>query len=253
MDSESSAYGASNNKHHRYMVFGKKQRYIEVFQCSGEDMSVVLTGGVSGASAGKPQPPLLSPGMLPSPAPLVSGQVGQYDMLSLGALGVQPGLTAGLAGVPQLLPTAASRPDLNMLQLLQVQGLGLGLPPTTPPLVMLPPRPGLAIQPTALQLQGLQPQQRFPGLLPSPQTGLFPHIPATGGKRTHEQAFTAAGGYTGTLPPKRPPVMYTTTQAGVVTTPTPPGTPALLPTPTTLYGTQATPPVSHVAAAYPTL
>ena len=57
MDSESSAYGASNNKHHRYMVFGKKQRYIEVFQCSGEDMSVVLTGGVSGASAGKPQPP----------------------------------------------------------------------------------------------------------------------------------------------------------------------------------------------------
>jgi len=66
MDSESSAFGASNTKHHRYMVFGKKQRYIEVFQCSGEDMSMVLAGGASGAGAGaagkQAQPPLLSPG-----------------------------------------------------------------------------------------------------------------------------------------------------------------------------------------------
>ncbi|XP_076269051.1 epithelial splicing regulatory protein fusilli isoform X2 [Rhynchophorus ferrugineus] len=45
MDSEASAFAAAQHKHHRYMVFGKKQRYIEVFQCSGEDMSLVLTGG----------------------------------------------------------------------------------------------------------------------------------------------------------------------------------------------------------------
>merc|ERR550539_1586455 len=51
MDSEGSAFGAANTKHHRYMVFGKKQRYIEVFQCSGEDMSVVLTGGAGGQQA----------------------------------------------------------------------------------------------------------------------------------------------------------------------------------------------------------
>jgi len=64
MDSEASSFSAANNRHHRYMVFGKKQRYIEVFQCSGEDMSMVLTGGVAGL--GHPQPqakaPLLSPG-----------------------------------------------------------------------------------------------------------------------------------------------------------------------------------------------
>merc|ERR1719334_2703730 len=48
MDSEPSSFAAANNRHHRYMVFGKKQRYIEVFQCSGEDMSLVLTGGVGG-------------------------------------------------------------------------------------------------------------------------------------------------------------------------------------------------------------
>jgi len=61
MDGEGSAFGAANHRHHRYMVFGKKQRYIEVFQCSGEDMSLVLTGGAA-ATGGQTKPPLLSPG-----------------------------------------------------------------------------------------------------------------------------------------------------------------------------------------------
>ncbi|KAK8382536.1 hypothetical protein O3P69_015425 [Scylla paramamosain] len=56
MDSEHSAYLASQQRHHRYMVFGKKQRYIEVFQCSGEDMNMVLTGGLPA------QRPIVSPG-----------------------------------------------------------------------------------------------------------------------------------------------------------------------------------------------
>lgn len=71
MDSELSACETAQQKHHRYMIFGKKQRYIEVFQCSGEDMSLVLTGGVPGPSSpAKAAPALLSPGMLPSIAPL---------------------------------------------------------------------------------------------------------------------------------------------------------------------------------------
>merc|ERR1711936_33775 len=61
MDGENSAFGAANHRHHRYMVFGKKQRYIEVFQCSGEDMSLVLTGGAT-AGGQQTKPPLLSPG-----------------------------------------------------------------------------------------------------------------------------------------------------------------------------------------------
>ncbi|XP_071547541.1 RNA-binding protein fusilli isoform X4 [Panulirus ornatus] len=56
MDSEHSAFLAAQQRHHRYMVFGKKQRYIEVFQCSGEDMNMVLTGGLPA------QRPLVSPG-----------------------------------------------------------------------------------------------------------------------------------------------------------------------------------------------
>ena len=55
MSSEGAAFQAAQQRHHHYMVFGKKQRYIEVFQCSGEDMNHVLTGGtatVSSAASG---------------------------------------------------------------------------------------------------------------------------------------------------------------------------------------------------------
>ncbi|XP_056638862.1 RNA-binding protein fusilli isoform X2 [Diorhabda carinulata] len=63
MDSEQSAFMTAQQKHHRYMIFGKKQRYIEVFQCSGEDMNLVLTGGIPApVSPAKATPALLSPG-----------------------------------------------------------------------------------------------------------------------------------------------------------------------------------------------
>ncbi|XP_046973733.1 RNA-binding protein fusilli isoform X1 [Vanessa cardui] len=65
MDSEASAFLCAQQKHHRYMTFGKKQRYIEVFQCSGDDMNLVLTGGVTPATS----PKVLSPGTLLSPPP----------------------------------------------------------------------------------------------------------------------------------------------------------------------------------------
>ncbi|XP_063542579.1 RNA-binding protein fusilli isoform X2 [Cydia strobilella] len=60
MDSETSAFLCAQQKHHRYMTFGKKQRYIEVFQCSGDDMNLVLTGGVTPSAS----PKVLSPGPL---------------------------------------------------------------------------------------------------------------------------------------------------------------------------------------------
>ncbi|EFX70109.1 hypothetical protein DAPPUDRAFT_202511, partial [Daphnia pulex] len=61
MDSEQSSFQAAQQRHHRYMVFGKKQRYIEVFQCSGEDMHVVLTGGLALPSTPATPKALLSP------------------------------------------------------------------------------------------------------------------------------------------------------------------------------------------------
>ena len=44
MDSEMSAATAAAIAHNKYMQIGKKQRYIEVFQCSPEDMHLVITG-----------------------------------------------------------------------------------------------------------------------------------------------------------------------------------------------------------------
>lgn len=42
MRSETAAAAAALDKHHQYMQLGKKQRYIEVFQCSAQDMAVLL-------------------------------------------------------------------------------------------------------------------------------------------------------------------------------------------------------------------
>lgn len=45
MQTEFAASQAALAKHHKYMVFGKKYRYIEVFQCSLDDMSMLLNSG----------------------------------------------------------------------------------------------------------------------------------------------------------------------------------------------------------------
>lgn len=67
MDSEGSAHACATQRHHRYMSFGKKLRYIEVFQCSGEDMRQVLTGGTLEAPA--TMKPMITPGTLPAQTP----------------------------------------------------------------------------------------------------------------------------------------------------------------------------------------
>lgn len=62
MDSESAAQASAQQKHHKHMLFGKKQRYIEVFQCSGDDMNLVLQGGYQQF----PSPPAISAKQIPS-------------------------------------------------------------------------------------------------------------------------------------------------------------------------------------------
>ncbi|XP_025410911.1 RNA-binding protein fusilli isoform X2 [Sipha flava] len=70
MNNEGSAAQAAMAKHHNYMSFGKKQRYIEVFQCSGEDMNLVLTGG--GAATGALSPVAAKSLLSPPGGPLMS-------------------------------------------------------------------------------------------------------------------------------------------------------------------------------------
>ncbi|CAG9538758.1 unnamed protein product [Cercopithifilaria johnstoni] len=65
MDSEMSAATAAALAHNKYMQIGKKQRYIEVFQCSPEDMNLVLAN------------PPLPPQFILQPRPLFPQQTVQ--------------------------------------------------------------------------------------------------------------------------------------------------------------------------------
>jgi len=138
MDSESSAFGAASSKHHRYMVFGKKQRYIEVFQCSGEDMSLVLTGGAGGQQN-----------------KLGAGQ----QAAGQGAAGLNTGLVSPGGAFPAYTPLlGAPRPPPPSFshfpaQLLYWPGCGYPSPPISPNNYYMapghPPPPASLLTPTS--------------------------------------------------------------------------------------------------------
>ena len=189
MDSDVSAHAAATNRHNRYMVIGKKQRYIEVLQCSGEDMSLVLTGGLAPPppppSAAANTAPVKSPaGMLPIPTSLTAAAAGlpgaaaaaslpQFSLYNEqiphhlspllypaggAAAGVSSLLLNGLLPPAQTLPTsAAAIPGMEQLLLPQQQ--------LQQQLLMLPPtQPRFHLPPAAQQLQAAP---QF--LIPPPQ------------------------------------------------------------------------------------
>lgn len=108
MDSEEAAAASALQKHNKYMMFGKKPRYIEVFQCSGDDMNLVLNGGIP-PPVNPTKSPLLSPGMLPqspsnicppgdyretrhSPRLLIqNAAIASYDVTKRGDCRISPG------------------------------------------------------------------------------------------------------------------------------------------------------------------
>lgn len=105
MDSETAAQASAQQKHHKHMMFGKKQRYIEVFQCSGDDMNLVLQGGYQQFQ----QAPSLSAkqhpsGMLPSSRPQQSVQPLQVS--------IPPPLTIPLS-IPQAVHPTANATSTN--------------------------------------------------------------------------------------------------------------------------------------------
>ncbi|KJH46657.1 hypothetical protein DICVIV_07265 [Dictyocaulus viviparus] len=106
MNSEQAAAGAAAAAHNKFMIIGKKQRYIEVFQCSPDDMHLVMTPK---APAPVPPPPTLMlqqrptfvsniPGLVPMSAPMfwpypsppvspnmvIPGQVNQLVVYGIG-------------------------------------------------------------------------------------------------------------------------------------------------------------------------
>ena len=138
MKNEQAAYQAAQQRHYRNMTFGKKQRYIEVFQCSAGDMNTMLTpstvpeasygtttavtaAGVAtsqaAAAAGKVSsttppsnaPGILSSGMLPltnppPPPPAAAGAAGT----NTAAQAVTPQVSSASSSLTGLDPLAAS-------------------------------------------------------------------------------------------------------------------------------------------------
>jgi epithelial splicing regulatory protein 1/2 len=63
MNSEQTAEVSALAKHKKFMFMNNKKRYIEVIQCSGEDMNLVLTNGLA---AGLPPHAMLPQSAVPT-------------------------------------------------------------------------------------------------------------------------------------------------------------------------------------------
>ena len=227
MDSEPSATSAANNRHNRYMVIGKKQRYIEVLQCSGEDMSLVLTGGLV-PPATPTKSPLISPGMLQLPCPptlnypAVASEASQLNPLAYQNLLMQGLLGPTAPGLMNPANPSAQIPGLEFLLQQQQQQSpfmmlpGQAIPRLLPPSMQLQHNPAFLLPPPPIQ--GVVPR------LPAPPPAFSasqppPPAPQHPAKRSHDQAFQQQ---LDAVPNKRPaPILYPQVSvAGLLPNPT---------------------------------
>ena len=220
MDNDVSSANAANSRHNRYMVIGKKQRYIEVLQCSGEDMSMVLTGGLGSPTTPTKSAGLVTPGMLQLPPPNVQPPAAAAalppppptDPLQAAALNSIVYQNMLLSGLLSPSPAAAQvSPGWDLVMppqspYLMLPGGGSGVPRLIAPSLPLNANPSLFLPPP-----GPNPLSVQAAGLPRPPLSVFPvsHPPpplqTASVKRTHDQAFHAGGD---AVPPKRNPVLY---------------------------------------------
>ncbi|KAI5727194.1 hypothetical protein M8J76_015896 [Diaphorina citri] len=164
MDSEHSAYLAAQLRHNRNMIFGKKQRYIEVFQCSGEDMNLVLNGVL----------PPTSPAISPVGKTLLSPGVPMLGPHQFGA----PHPPFSHFGAPRLLSPApnTSFPSHPRAFLYWPYPS----PPVSPTMYIMPGNPPPPHQPTHPMHHSIDWNMDF--LAPShPHMSPFPPVPVMGG------------------------------------------------------------------------
>lgn len=206
MDSEESARASAQLKHNKYMIFGKKYRYIEVFQCSGDDMNLVLNGGLHSPS-NPTKPALLSPGMLTQVQ-----QAASPPSSSGIPMGIPPPLTLSIPPPnPALLAQQQAQfiAQQNLLARQQAAAVAAAAAAQSEPQYYLP---NLALLPHPPAQQSLSfPQHSYaPQFVFMPRThhpqfplGLMPHP-------MHQQAFT--------LSSAQQPTMTTATVSSPLTT-----------------------------------
>ncbi|XP_059089266.1 epithelial splicing regulatory protein 1-like isoform X1 [Tigriopus californicus] len=216
MTTEHAAFQAATHRHHRNMTFGKKQRYIEVFQCSGEDMNYVLTGnslpGVTSSSQITPSKNpyisttagMLPPGML-SMSSVAAGGAGSASVVPVSVASMAGFEQLGQASPAQANSVASNSLLLNSPNLAGSLGQGtsqfaqyqpnhnslrhLTIPTSTPggipsiPVSSAPSNFHLAYQSHLSQMagqqglaQGLLPHPNFGGLMFHPSLLRFPNM-----------------------------------------------------------------------------
>ncbi|XP_059089267.1 epithelial splicing regulatory protein 1-like isoform X2 [Tigriopus californicus] len=149
MTTEHAAFQAATHRHHRNMTFGKKQRYIEVFQCSGEDMNYVLTGnslpGVTSSSQITPSKNpyisttagMLPPGSLssifPNAPPSLNGSAGQHHGTNGATNNHLPGVSVGVSMPHSVSPGSTYHFNGGMVALNPMNPSPLTSHPPPPP------------------------------------------------------------------------------------------------------------------------
>lgn len=159
MRSERDAFLAAQQRHHQYMVFGKKQRYIEVFQCSGDDMNHLLTGSTPLSAAAASQAAALAAAVASQQAKNPNAASG---LLPPGMFQAFPNLHAPAGGMDPAM-AAQLHNQLQFLAAPNLAALGSVFPPGFPPSAAA----AANIRPPALPAS-LAPPFPSPGQLRSP-------------------------------------------------------------------------------------
>lgn len=97
MMSEAAAEKAAKDKHGVNMILNNNQRFIEVFQCSGDDMQMVLSNGIIPSTIPGGNGPPQQPQVLPLPTGLAPGMMGPSPVT------VMP-KAMGFSTEPRLIP-----------------------------------------------------------------------------------------------------------------------------------------------------
>ena len=192
MDSEHAAFQASQQKHYHNMpalVPGKKPRYIEVIQCSGDDMKYHLTGNTPVTGNGV-LTTVSSAASVAGTSPVKNTMINQAAIAAAaasnplmaaasagllphaGMFNTQPQSLAGLGIDPNAMAAASLQPPLASPFVLYPFGMGsLVRPPTSTNAADMSGLLGLqqqqvVMQPPAANLRHQPPQ-------PQPQNGLL--------------------------------------------------------------------------------
>ncbi|KAL4234640.1 Epithelial splicing regulatory protein 2 [Mactra antiquata] len=138
MSSEEAAQLTTINRHRRQIIYAGKKRVIEVLQCSGEDMNLVLTHGITSPTL-SPVTPIAHQAAVPT---ITHSPIIQRQIISPGTTALLPSLPAGMTN-PLAAATSFSStlPLTHIPQPMYASPFQQGLTPIATATAAAAPRP----------------------------------------------------------------------------------------------------------------